>query len=89
VQLPGISGPDLQARFIADGYCIAIIFATGFTTKEWDASKVPSPILLKLVNFLSRRINIGPGARSVIGLPLAEIERARQGFPQYFENNRG
>ncbi|HTV37539.1 MAG TPA: response regulator [Xanthobacteraceae bacterium] len=30
VQLPGMKGPDLQDRLIADGCCIPIIFVTGF-----------------------------------------------------------
>ena len=30
VQLPGIKGPDLQDRLIADGYRMPIIFVTGF-----------------------------------------------------------
>src|SRR5579862_9200281 len=29
VQLPGMSGPDLQARLIADGHRIPIVFVTG------------------------------------------------------------
>jgi CheY-like chemotaxis protein len=29
VHLPGMSGPDLQAHLIADGYCIPIVFVTG------------------------------------------------------------
>ena len=30
VQLPGMTGADLQARLVADGYSIPIIFVTGF-----------------------------------------------------------
>src|SRR5262249_68534 len=30
VQLPGMSGPDLQAQLIADGYRIPTVFITGF-----------------------------------------------------------
>jgi FixJ family two-component response regulator len=33
VQLPGMSGPDLQARLIADGYRIPIVFVTGFVSE--------------------------------------------------------
>jgi CheY-like chemotaxis protein len=29
VNLPGMSGPDLQAHLIADGYCIPTVFVTG------------------------------------------------------------
>jgi FixJ family two-component response regulator len=29
VNLPGMSGPDLQARLIDDGYCTPIVFLTG------------------------------------------------------------
>jgi CheY-like chemotaxis protein len=29
VNLPGMSGPDLQARLIDDGYCIPTVFLTG------------------------------------------------------------
>jgi FixJ family two-component response regulator len=29
VQMPGLSGLDLQDRMIADGHCIHIIFSTG------------------------------------------------------------
>jgi CheY-like chemotaxis protein len=29
VHLPGMSGPDLQAYLIAEGYCIPIVFVTG------------------------------------------------------------
>lgn len=34
VHLPGMQGPDLQARLIADGHRIPIIFVTGFYNEE-------------------------------------------------------
>jgi FixJ family two-component response regulator len=34
VHLPGMSGPDLQARLIADGHRIPIVFVTGFATQS-------------------------------------------------------
>lgn len=33
VQLPGMSGVDLQARLIADGHRIPIVFVTGFVSE--------------------------------------------------------
>jgi FixJ family two-component response regulator len=33
VQLPGMSGPDLQARLIADGHRIPTVFVTGFVNE--------------------------------------------------------
>jgi FixJ family two-component response regulator len=37
VQLPGMQGPDLQVRLIADGYRIPIIFITGFYNENTRA----------------------------------------------------
>jgi len=37
VQLPGMSGPDLQARLIADGYRIPTVFITGLFSKTMQA----------------------------------------------------
>jgi CheY-like chemotaxis protein len=34
VQLPGMSGPDLQARLAADGHEIPIVFVTGFFSES-------------------------------------------------------
>jgi FixJ family two-component response regulator len=34
VHLPGMKGPDLQDRLIADGYRIPIIFVTGYFDEE-------------------------------------------------------
>lgn len=37
VQLPGMSGIDLQARLIADGHRIPIVFVTGFVSETTRA----------------------------------------------------
>jgi FixJ family two-component response regulator len=37
VQLPGMSGPDLQLRLTADGYRIPIVFVTGFFSETIQA----------------------------------------------------
>jgi FixJ family two-component response regulator len=34
VGLPGMSGPDLQARLIADGYRIPVVFVTGAVSEK-------------------------------------------------------
>ena len=34
VQLPGMSGPDLQEALMAEGYCFPIIFMTGFPNEQ-------------------------------------------------------
>ena len=35
LQMPGLSGLDLQSRLIADGHCIPIIFVTGFPDERF------------------------------------------------------
>jgi FixJ family two-component response regulator len=38
LQMPGLSGLDLQSRLIADGHCIPVVFVTGFPDENF-----PSP----------------------------------------------
>ena len=35
LQMPGLSGLDLQGRLIADGHCIPIIFVTGLPAEKF------------------------------------------------------
>ena len=35
LQMPGLSGLDLQGRLIADGHCIPIIFVTGLSDEKF------------------------------------------------------
>ena len=35
LQMPGLSGLDLQSRLIADGHCIPVVFVTGFPDEKF------------------------------------------------------
>jgi FixJ family two-component response regulator len=49
IQLPGISGADLQARLIANGHCIPIVFLTGFFSEHIRARVLTSGAIDYLV----------------------------------------
>ncbi len=49
IQLPGISGADLQARLIAKGHCIPIVFLTGFFSERIRARVLTSGAIDYLV----------------------------------------
>ena len=53
VQLPGINGPDLQARLIADGYRIPIVFVSGF----FDETVRARVLAAGAVNYLAKPCN--------------------------------
>jgi len=59
VHLPGMSGPDLQVRLIAEGYRMPIIFVTGF----FDETVQGRVLQAGAVNYLAKPCN----PKSLIG----------------------
>ena len=39
LQMPGLSGLDLQSRLIADGHCIPVVFVTGSQTRSSESAR--------------------------------------------------
>jgi FixJ family two-component response regulator len=54
VQMPGMSGVDLQARLIADGYRTPIIFVTAFPAERVRARALKAGAICFLVKPFSR-----------------------------------
>ena len=53
VQMPGLSGPELQDRLISDGYRTPVIFITAYP-KEWVRERV---LNAGAIGYLSKPFN--------------------------------
>jgi FixJ family two-component response regulator len=53
LQMPGLSGLDLQSRLIADGHCIPVIFVTAFPDEKFRVRAMSAGA----VGFLSKPFN--------------------------------
>ena len=53
LQMPGLSGLDLQGRLIADGHCIPIIFVTGLSDEKFRVRAMSAGA----VGFLSKPLD--------------------------------
>ena len=54
LQMPGLSGLDLQSRLIADGHCIPIIFVTGLSDEKFRVRAMSAGA----VGFLSKPLSL-------------------------------
>ena len=53
LQMPGLSGIDLQGRLIADGHCVPIIFVTGSSDEKFRVRAMSAGA----VGFLSKSLD--------------------------------
>ena len=54
LQMPGLSGIDLQGRLIADGHCVPIIFVTGSSDEKFRVRAMSAGA----VGFLSKPLSL-------------------------------
>jgi len=69
VQLPGMSGPDLQARLIADGHRIPIVFVTGHFNETTRARVLTAGAVGYLAKPFDPRALIGCLEKALAGIP--------------------
>jgi FixJ family two-component response regulator len=69
VRLPGMSGPDLQARLIADGHRIPIVFVTGHFSETTRAHVLTAGAIDYLAKPFDPRVLIGCLEKALASTP--------------------